>query len=171
MLGLIRAGDFVVALEVGGKPMSTGQLALWLEARRRDGQDLVFLIGGPDGLAPGCRERADLGLSLSALTFPHSLARVMLIEQLYRANSLNKGVTDPPQDRKSSDLFGAHRCRPVLSCRSLSSHRGCSCNWLKDKTLYRFWPWHRWDHGASFSLPRISLAATSRPSPPDRDRA
>jgi 23S rRNA (pseudouridine1915-N3)-methyltransferase len=91
MLGLIRAGDFVVALEVGGKPMSTGQLALWLEARRREGQDLVFLIGGPDGLAPGCLERADLRLSLSALTFPHSLARVMLIEQLYRACSLNKG--------------------------------------------------------------------------------
>ena len=91
MLGLIRAGDFVVALEVGGKPMSTGQLALWLEARRREGQDLVFLIGGPDGLAPGCLERADLRLSLSALTFPHGLARVMLIEQLYRACSVNKG--------------------------------------------------------------------------------
>ena len=91
MLGAIHSSDLVVALEVGGKSMSTGQLALWLEARMRDGRNLVFLIGGPDGLASACRERADLKFSLSALTFPHGLARVMLLEQLYRAYSLNKG--------------------------------------------------------------------------------
>jgi 23S rRNA (pseudouridine1915-N3)-methyltransferase len=91
MLGSIRADDFVVALDVGGKSMSTGQLALWLAARMPEGRDLTFLIGGPDGLARGCLNRADLRLSLSTLTFPHSLVRVMLIEQLYRAYSLNKG--------------------------------------------------------------------------------
>jgi 23S rRNA (pseudouridine1915-N3)-methyltransferase len=91
MLSAIRADDYVVALEVGGKSMSTEQLALWLGARMQEGRDLVFLIGGPEGLACACLERADLKLSLSALTFPHGLVRVMTVEQLYRAYSLNKG--------------------------------------------------------------------------------
>jgi len=91
MLGAIGTGAFVVALEVGGRSMSTVELARWLVARMQEGRDLAFLIGGPDGLARGCIERADLKLSLSALTLPHGLARVVLIEQLYRAFSLHKG--------------------------------------------------------------------------------
>ena len=91
MLGAIRTGEFVVALEVGGKSMSTVEFSRWLVAHMQEGRDLAFLIGGPDGLARGCIERADLKLSLSALTLPHGLARVMLIEQLYRAFSLHKG--------------------------------------------------------------------------------
>ncbi len=91
MLAAIRADDFVVALEVGGKTLSTAEVALWLAARFQEGRDLVFLIGGPDGLARGCIERADLKLSLSALTLPHGLARVLLIEQLYRAYTFGKG--------------------------------------------------------------------------------
>jgi 23S rRNA (pseudouridine1915-N3)-methyltransferase len=91
MLAAVRASDFVVALEVGGKSMSTLELARWLAARMQEGRDLAFLIGGPDGLAPACRDRAEIRLSLSALTLPHALARVMLIEQLYRAFSLHKG--------------------------------------------------------------------------------
>jgi 23S rRNA (pseudouridine1915-N3)-methyltransferase len=91
MLGAVRAGDFVVALEVGGKTLSTAEVALWLSARLQEGRDLVFLIGGPDGLASACVERANLRLSLSALTLPHGLARVLLIEQLYRAFTFGKG--------------------------------------------------------------------------------
>jgi len=91
MLGAIRPADFVVALEVGGRAMSTEQLARWLGERMQGGRDLVLLIGGPEGLAPACRERADLALSLSPLTFPHGLARVMVVEQLYRAWSLTRG--------------------------------------------------------------------------------
>jgi 23S rRNA (pseudouridine1915-N3)-methyltransferase len=91
MLRAVRPGDFVVALDVGGKTMSTEELAKWLRTRMREGGDHSFLIGGPDGLAPACRERADLRLSLSALTFPHGLVRVILAEQLYRALSFNRG--------------------------------------------------------------------------------
>ena len=57
----------------------------------RDGRDLAFLIGGPDGFAPAVRERADLDWSLSRLTLPHALVRVVLAEQLYRAHSLLAG--------------------------------------------------------------------------------
>jgi 23S rRNA (pseudouridine1915-N3)-methyltransferase len=91
MLRAVRPVDFVVALEVGGKAMSTEAFASWLRARMQEGRDLAFLIGGPDGLAAPCRERADLKFSLSALTFPHGLVRVLLAEQLYRALSFNRG--------------------------------------------------------------------------------
>jgi 23S rRNA (pseudouridine1915-N3)-methyltransferase len=91
MLQSIRADDFVVALEVAGQSMSTEKLAAWLGSRMLAGADVVFLIGGPDGLAKICRDRANLRLSLSALTLPHGLARVMLVEQLYRAWSLTRG--------------------------------------------------------------------------------
>jgi 23S rRNA (pseudouridine1915-N3)-methyltransferase len=91
MLGAIRADDFVIAMDVAGRTMSTEQLASWLGARMREGRNLVILVGGPDGLARACLDRADLRLSLSALTFPHGLVRVMLVEQLYRAYSINRG--------------------------------------------------------------------------------
>lgn len=91
MLRAVRPGDFVVALDVGGRTMSTEELAQWLRTRMQEGRDLCFLIGGPDGLAPACREKADLRLSFSALTFPHGLVRVLLAEQLYRALSFIRG--------------------------------------------------------------------------------
>ena len=91
MLAAIGKADFVVQMQVTGRSMSTEQLAAWLKTRMQAGRDLAFLIGGPDGLAPACRERADFSWSLSALTFPHALARVILAEQLYRAASLNAG--------------------------------------------------------------------------------
>ena len=91
MLRAVRPDDFVVALDVGGKTMSTEELAHWLHLRMQEGRDLSFLIGGPDGLAPACRDRADLRLSFSALTFPHGLVRVLLAEQLYRALSHIRG--------------------------------------------------------------------------------
>lgn len=83
--------DWVVALDVAGLPMTTEQFAAQLGEWQQQGRDVAFLIGGPDGLDPACLARADERLSLSALTFPHGLVRVMLAEQLYRAWTLRSG--------------------------------------------------------------------------------
>jgi 23S rRNA (pseudouridine1915-N3)-methyltransferase len=91
MLAALPAGAFVVALEVEGRGLSTEALARFWAARLKDGRDLAFLIGGPEGLSAACIARADERLSLSALTLPHGLARLVLAEQLYRATSLLKG--------------------------------------------------------------------------------
>jgi 23S rRNA (pseudouridine1915-N3)-methyltransferase len=91
---LAAAGErfHVVALQVGGSSLDTATLARWLEDRSRDGQSLAFCIGGPDGLAPEVDARARLRWSLSALTLPHGLARVVVAEALYRAVSVIKGL-------------------------------------------------------------------------------
>ena len=91
MQKLIDPRDYVVALEVTGRAMTTAELARWLESRLAGGRDLAFMIGGPDGLAPELLERADFRWSLSPLTWPHGLARIMVAEQLYRAQSMLKG--------------------------------------------------------------------------------
>jgi 23S rRNA (pseudouridine1915-N3)-methyltransferase len=91
MLALIGRDDYVVALEIGAKTMSTEQLSAWLQERLRAARPLALLIGGPDGLAPECRERADQSWSLSPLTLPHGLVRVVVAEQIYRAMSLHAG--------------------------------------------------------------------------------
>jgi 23S rRNA (pseudouridine1915-N3)-methyltransferase len=91
MLAALRQDDYVVALEIDGQTMSTEQLSKWLAARFRDGRPLALLIGGPDGLSRQCRERADQSWSLSPLTLPHALVRVVVAEQLYRALSLLAG--------------------------------------------------------------------------------
>ncbi len=91
MLAAIGRDDYVVALEIAGKSMSTEQVSVWLAERLRDARPLALLIGGPDGLAPSCRERADFSWSLSPLTLPHALVRVVVAEQIYRAMSLLAG--------------------------------------------------------------------------------
>jgi 23S rRNA (pseudouridine1915-N3)-methyltransferase len=91
MMGALGRDDYVVALEINARSMSTEQLSAWLAGRMRDGRPLAMLIGGPDGLAPQCRERADQSWSLSPLTLPHALVRVVVAEQLYRAMSLLAG--------------------------------------------------------------------------------
>ncbi len=91
MLEIINPRDYVVALELTGRAMTTAELARWLETRLASGRDLAFVIGGPDGLAPELLKRADFRWSLSPLTWPHGLIRVMLAEQLYRAQSILKG--------------------------------------------------------------------------------
>jgi len=91
MLKAIQPGDGVIALDVPGKPWSTEQLAHQLRAWQESGKNHSLLIGGPDGLAPACLARADQSWSLSPLTLPHPLVRILLIEQLYRAWSLNAG--------------------------------------------------------------------------------
>ena len=88
MRAAIGASDYVVALEVGGRAMTTPALAEWLAARMAGGKDLALLIGGPDGLDAGLSARADFRWSLSPLTWPHGLVRVMVAEQLYRAHTV-----------------------------------------------------------------------------------
>ena len=86
---LERIGDdSLVALDERGKSLTTLQLAKWLGERQQDGRNLSFAIGGPDGLGPGILARATLRWSLSALTFPHAMVRVILAEQLYRAHTV-----------------------------------------------------------------------------------
>jgi 23S rRNA (pseudouridine1915-N3)-methyltransferase len=88
MLQALRKDDYVIALDERGKELSTRELSAWLAARMQDGRDLAFLIGGPDGLAPEALVRSDFRWSLSRLTLPHGLVRVILAEQLYRARSV-----------------------------------------------------------------------------------
>ena len=90
MLSALQDRPYVVALQVRGKALTTGQLAKFLEQRAQDGRDIAFCIGGPDGLAPEIDGRADFRWSLSSLTLPHGLARVVIAEALYRAVSVIK---------------------------------------------------------------------------------
>ncbi|MCB1623254.1 MAG: 23S rRNA (pseudouridine(1915)-N(3))-methyltransferase RlmH [Pseudomonadales bacterium] len=88
LLAVVADEDFVVALDECGKTFTSVALSKWLDGRRHARRNLAFLIGGPDGFAAAVKQRADLSWSLSALTLPHALVRVVLIEQLYRAHCL-----------------------------------------------------------------------------------
>jgi 23S rRNA (pseudouridine1915-N3)-methyltransferase len=92
MLAAAGSRAALVALQVGGRALSTEQLARWLEERSRLGEPLAFCIGGPDGLAPIVDQKACLRWSLSPLTLPHGLVRVVVAEALYRAVSVVKGL-------------------------------------------------------------------------------
>jgi 23S rRNA (pseudouridine1915-N3)-methyltransferase len=88
MLALVPPGAHVVALVETGKPWSTKDLAAKLESWMQRGAPVCFLVGGPDGLSPACLSRATERWSLSALTLPHGLVRVVVAEALYRAFSV-----------------------------------------------------------------------------------
>jgi 23S rRNA (pseudouridine1915-N3)-methyltransferase len=86
------AGAEIVALEAGGEPWDTARLTAFVEHGMLHGQrQVAFLIGGSDGLPAAAVARAGRRLSLSPMTLPHRLARVVLAEQLYRALSIIKG--------------------------------------------------------------------------------
>lgn len=87
----IPKGAYTVALEQSGRAWSTGTLARRLENWLQTQKDVAFLIGGPDGLAPAALDTARDKWSLSALTLPHALVRVIVVEQLYRAMSILEG--------------------------------------------------------------------------------
>jgi 23S rRNA (pseudouridine1915-N3)-methyltransferase len=91
MCAAIRPGERVIALEVGGKAWSTEQLSVELEAWQNSGDDYAILIGGPEGLGPKSLAAAQQSRSLSKLTLPHPLVRVLLVEQLYRAWTIQVG--------------------------------------------------------------------------------
>ena len=91
MLAAIKANHFVIALDVQGKLWTTQQLAHNLANWQQQGRNIDLLIGGPDGLAAECLKKAEEKWSLSPLTFPHILVRLILAEQIYRAWSINQG--------------------------------------------------------------------------------
>ncbi len=84
-----------IFLDPGGKTLDSAAFAKLFASSEMEGRDLVFLIGGHDGLPAGWGARADLLLSLSAMTFPHELARAMLAEQIYRAFATLRGHPYP----------------------------------------------------------------------------
>jgi 23S rRNA (pseudouridine1915-N3)-methyltransferase len=81
----------VVALDERGEMWTTARFAERLRNWREDGRDLAFVIGSADGIAATIKRDADVTMALSALTLPHALARILLVEQLYRAISLLQG--------------------------------------------------------------------------------
>ena len=89
ILKAIGEHDFVVALDVLGKPMSTEKLAQQLGSWQMNGRDICLLVGGSDGLSQQCLARANMRWSLSDLTLPHPLVRIVVMEQLYRAWTIN----------------------------------------------------------------------------------
>ena len=92
LLSRIRPGDRVIALTIPGKMMDSPALSRHLAELRTGGVSrIVFVIGGSLGLGKNVLERADEELSMSPMTFPHQLARVMLLEQLYRAEKICAG--------------------------------------------------------------------------------
>ena len=91
MLAAVTPQQLVVALDVKGRAWSTQQLAEQLQGWLQDGRNPSLLVGGPDGLAPDCLARAEQRWSLSPLTLPHPLVRVLLAEQLYRAWTVVNG--------------------------------------------------------------------------------
>ena len=92
LLRLVPERSFLIVLDVRGKLLSSEALAKELAALALQGQsDLTFLIGGAFGLSPAVRERADLRISFSPMTFTHQMVRLLLYEQIYRAFKINRG--------------------------------------------------------------------------------
>lgn len=91
LLALIPDGEQVVLLDERGSQFTSTELARKLAGWQAGGRDLAFVIGGPDGVSKSLVERADVVWSLSKLTLPHGLARVLVAEQLYRAWALTAG--------------------------------------------------------------------------------
>lgn len=91
ILGKLAPQEQIVLLDERGKQFNSRSLAEKLTDWQCEGRDLCFVIGGPDGVSDACRQRADITWSLSPLTLPHGLARVVLVEALYRAWSLQSG--------------------------------------------------------------------------------
>ena len=92
VLAKIRTQDFLIVLDVAGQQMSSEDLARQIEKQKLAGHsNLKFAVGGPWGLGPALIQRANLRLSLSPMTFTHELARLILLEQVYRAFSILAG--------------------------------------------------------------------------------
>lgn len=88
ILSAIPRNARIIALDEHGKDLSTVQLASNMKQWQQDGSDIVFIIGGADGLDPDLKKKADMLLRLSSLTLPHGMVRILLTEQLYRASTI-----------------------------------------------------------------------------------
>ena len=88
MLDVMPSGAHAVALDVTGKQWNTQELSVVLSRWMSGGKDIALMIGGPEGLSENCKTRAQETWSLSRLTLPHPLVRVVVVEQLYRAWSI-----------------------------------------------------------------------------------
>lgn len=86
----VPKGARIIALDEHGKDVTSVQLAQLLTQWQQDGRDVVFVIGGADGLAPEFKKKADMLIRISSLTLPHGMVRVLLAEQLYRAWSITQ---------------------------------------------------------------------------------
>ena len=92
LLAKVRTGELLVVLDERGRQMTSEKLAHWLQGHADSGvKSLAFAIGGAYGWHPDVYQRAELKLSLSELTFPYQLTRLILVEQLYRAHTINQG--------------------------------------------------------------------------------
>ena len=92
LLRLVPEKSFLIVLDVKGKLLSSEALAKELAGLALQGRsDFTFLIGGAFGLSPAVRERADLRISFSPMTFTHQMVRLLLYEQIYRAFKINRG--------------------------------------------------------------------------------
>lgn len=89
LLNACAPDDKIITLDLGGKPWRTDEVAQQLARWQNDGRDIALLIGGPEGLSDACKRRAEQSWCLSPLTLPHPLVRVVLLECLYRAWSIN----------------------------------------------------------------------------------
>lgn len=97
MLAAVGKGNRIVTLDIPGERWDTPKLANQLESWKQDGRSVSLLIGGPEGLAPACKDAAIQSWSLSPLTLPHPLVRVLVAESLYRAWSI---TTNHPYHRE-----------------------------------------------------------------------
>ena len=93
LLAKVDAGDYVIALDVGGKELSSEEIAAKISGVSFSSSKIDFIIGGSLGLSDEVRRRADMRLSLGRITLPHQLARVVVLEQIYRAFKINAGET------------------------------------------------------------------------------
>jgi 23S rRNA (pseudouridine1915-N3)-methyltransferase len=91
ILSKIKPSDYVITLEIKGKGLSSEQLAKKIDTLGIDGKSsIVFVIGGSLGLSESVSKRSDFKLSFSAMTFPHQMMRVILLEQVYRSFKINR---------------------------------------------------------------------------------
>ena len=93
ILKRIPDNAFAAALCIEGKQLASEDMAQLLKENQQTGKSVVFIIGGSYGLAPQVKQRANVRISMSKMTFPHRLARIMLLEQIYRGFTINAGKT------------------------------------------------------------------------------
>lgn len=91
LLSRVGPSEWLVALDERGQALGSAELAAWLGKAQREAKDVAVVVGGDEGLDPSVLKRAALVLSLSKMTLPHRLARVVIAEQLYRAFTLLRG--------------------------------------------------------------------------------